>query len=373
MTVDQQFPFRADHVGSLLRPMQLTQARAGHAEGVLSANALRQIEDDLIAEAVRGQEEVGLPVVTDGEFRRAFWHLDFLTALSSVRRTAPRMVAQFHTHEGPIPMEAHGLEVVGKIGRPGAIFVDHFRYLKQVARAAPKITIPSPSILHFRGGRAAINAAAYPDLEEFFADLAKVYAEEIQALAEAGCEYVQIDDTNFAYLCDVGIRDQVRSLHGVEPDRLARLYAELINDCIRGRPAGMKVMLHLCRGNFKSAWAAEGGYEPVAEILFNAVNVDGYFLEYDDERSGDFSPLRFLPKGKIATLGLITSKTAALEDAEGIKRRIEAATRWAPLEQLALSPQCGFASTCEGNKVSPDDQWRKLRLLTGVAGEVWKH
>jgi len=368
----QQFPFRADHVGSLLRPAQLSQARAAHAQGRMPASELQLVEDAVIAEAVRHQEAVGMPVVTDGEFRRTFWHLDFLTALSGVRRTAPKVVAQFHTHEGPIAMEAHGLEVIGKIDRPAAIFAEHFRYLKQVAKVTSKITIPSPSILHFRGGRAAIDQAAYPDLEEFFSDLAKVYAAEIRDLAAAGCEYLQIDDTNFAYLCDAGLREQVRLRHGVDPDLLVSLYADLINESIRYRPPTMKVMLHVCRGNFRSAWAAEGGYDPVAEVLFNSLHVDGYFLEYDDERSGDFSPLRFLPKGKLATLGLITSKTAELEDVDSVKRRIDAAARWAPLEQLALSPQCGFASTCEGNKVSPDDQWRKLTLVGDIARAVWQ-
>jgi 5-methyltetrahydropteroyltriglutamate--homocysteine methyltransferase len=369
---DQQFPFRADHVGSLLRPAQLTAARAAHAQGRLPSSELHEVEDAAIADAVLHQEAVGLPVVTDGEFRRAYWHLDFLTSFSSVKRTAPKLVAQFHTHDGPIAMEAHGLEVTGKIQRPAPIFVDHFRYLKSLAKGTPKITIPSPSILHFRGGRAAIDADAYPDLEEFFADLATAFAAEIRDLADAGCEYLQIDDTNFAYLCDAGIREQVRSRHGVEPERLARLYADLINESIRFRPPTMKVMLHVCRGNFRSAWAAEGGYEPVAEVLFNALEVDGYFLEFDDERSGDFSPLRHLPRGKIATLGLITSKTAELEDPQSVKRRITEATRWAPLEQLALSPQCGFASTCEGNNVSADDQWRKLRLVSEIAAEVWR-
>jgi 5-methyltetrahydropteroyltriglutamate--homocysteine methyltransferase len=372
MSLAQQFPFRADHVGSLLRPLRLAKAREAHTQGNLPKSELRAVEDAAIEEAVKRQEDVGLPVVTDGEFRRAYWHLDFLTSFSSVRRTAPKVVAQFHTHEGPVPMEAHGLEVVGKVERLEPIFVDHFRYLKRVAKATPKITIPSPSILHFRGGRAAIDADAYPDLEEFFSDLAKAYAAEIRDLADAGCKYLQIDDTNFAYLCDLGIRDQVRARHGVEPDHLVRLYADLINESIRSRPADMKVMLHLCRGNFRSAWAAEGGYEPVADMLFNAVKVDGYFLEYDDERSGDFSPLRYLPKGKVATLGLITSKTARLEDSESVKRRIDLAARQTPLDQLALSPQCGFASTCEGNKVSAEDQWRKLKLLTGIAAEVWK-
>jgi 5-methyltetrahydropteroyltriglutamate--homocysteine methyltransferase len=367
----QQFPYRADHVGSLLRPETLSRARQAHAQGRLSAAEFREVEDTAIVDAVRQQESMGLPVVTDGEFRRAFWHLDFLTSFANVRRTAPRVVAQFHNHAGPIPMEAHGLEVTGKLSRPQPIFVDHFRHLKSVAKATPKITIPSPSILHFRGGREAIDSHAYPDLQEFFADLARVYAEEIGDLAAEGCEYLQIDDTNFAYLCDQQIRQQVRTRHGVEPEVLARLYAQTINAAIRHRPPTMKVMLHLCRGNFRSAWAAEGGYEPVAEVLFNEVQVDGYFLEYDDERSGDFSPLRHLPAGKVVTLGLITSKTGILESHEAVKRRIETAARFAPLEQLALSPQCGFASTCEGNVLSADEQWRKLKLVSDVARDVW--
>jgi 5-methyltetrahydropteroyltriglutamate--homocysteine methyltransferase len=371
MSTQQRFPFRADHVGSLLRPAQLAHARQAYDQGQMAATSLHRIEDSAIVDAVRRQEDIGMAVVTDGEFRRSYWHLDFLTSLSGVRRTKPTLVAQFRTHEGPIPMEAHGLEVTSELGRPTPIFVDHFRFLKQVARGTPKITIPSPSILHFRGGRAAIDSASYPSLDRFFSDLAKAYQAEIQDLAEAGCEYLQIDDTNFAYLCDPAIREQVRSRHGVEPELLARLYAKLINESIKGRPPSMKVMLHVCRGNFRSAWAAEGGYEPVAEVLFNEVAVDGYFLEFDDARSGDFSPLRHLPKGKIATLGLITSKTGTLETAETVKRRIEAASHFAPLEQLALSPQCGFASTCEGNAVSPDEQWRKLKLVSDIARDVW--
>ena len=372
MTASASFPYRADHVGSLLRPAALSQARQAHATGRLGADDLRKVEDEAITTAVRQQEAVGLQVVTDGEMRRAFWHLDFLTAFTNVHRTAPKVVAQFHNHEGAIPMEAHGLEVVGRVSRPRPIFVDHFRFLKSVAKAAPKITIPSPSILHFRGGRDAIDAKAYPDIDGFFEDLAGVYAEEIRDLAAAGCEYLQIDDTNFAYLCDSSIRQQVRVRHGVEPEALARLYARAINTAIQQRPPAMKVMLHLCRGNFRSAWAAEGGYEPVAEILFNEVQVDGFFLEYDDDRSGDFSPLRHLPRGKIATLGLITSKTGTLENPDVVKRRIDEATRFTPLEQLALSPQCGFASTCEGNAVSEDDQWRKLRLVCDIARDVWR-
>jgi 5-methyltetrahydropteroyltriglutamate--homocysteine methyltransferase len=367
-----QFPHRADHVGSLLRPAALTRARQAHAAGTLGSAELRETENAAILDAVRQQEAVGLSVVTDGEFRRAYWHLDFLTSFENVRLTTPKVVAQFHNHAGAVPLEAHGLEITGKISRPKPIFVDDFRYLRSVARATPKITIPSPTILHFRGGREMIDRAAYPDLEEFFADVAAVYAQEIGDLRAAGCEYLQIDDTNFAYLCDADIREQVRARHGVEPEELGLLYARIINDAIRNRPPGMKVMLHVCRGNFRSAWAAEGGYEPIAEVLLKAVQVDGYFLEYDDERSGDFSPLRHLPAGKLVTLGLVTSKVGDLESADALKRRIDNAARWAPLDQLALSPQCGFASTCEGNVLSVDDQWRKLRLVSDTAGAVWQ-
>lgn len=371
MPATQHKVFRADHVGSLLRPAALTQAREAHAQGELSAAELRQIEDDAIADAVRRQQEQGLQVVTDGEFRRAYWHLDFLTSFANVQRTAPKVVAQFQNHSGPLQLQAHGLEVTGKLSRPAPIFVDHFRYVQKVAAVTAKISIPSPSILHFRGGRAAIDAQAYPDLEQFFADLSAAYAAEIADLAAAGCNYLQIDDTNFAYLCDPAVREQARSLHGVEPGQLAYLYARLINDALRLRPSGMRVMVHLCRGNFRSSWAAAGGYAPVAEVLFNEVKVDGYFLEFDDERSGDFAPLKHLPPEKVVTLGLITSKTGTLESPTAVKRRIDAAARFAPLDQLALSPQCGFASTCEGNVLSPEEQWRKLRLVAEIASDVW--
>jgi 5-methyltetrahydropteroyltriglutamate--homocysteine methyltransferase len=371
MTRQASFPFRADHVGSLLRPASLLEARAAHERGQIGADALRRAEDDAIRGAVDLQEGIGMPVVTDGEFRRTWWHLDFLTAFQNVRRVPPKVKARFHTHEGPLELDAPGFEVTGKLARPSPIFVDHFRFLRSVSTAVPKMTIPSPSIMHFRGGRAAIDAKAYPELEDFFADLARVYAEEIRDLAEAGCTYLQIDETNLAYLCDPALRAQVRERIGADPDALARTYARLINESIAKRPQGMKVMLHLCRGNFKSGWAAEGGYEPVAEVLFNEVAVDGYFLEYDDERSGGFEPLRHLPRGKIAVLGLITSKSGTLESKDEVKRRIDQAARFAPLEQLALSPQCGFASTCEGNVLTAEDQRRKLALVVEVAREVW--
>ncbi len=371
MTGESAFPFRAEHVGSLLRPAALARARAAFELGRIAPEALRDAEDRAIRDAVELQEQVGLQVVTDGEFRRQWWHLDFLTAFENVERVAPKVKARFRTDAGPLELEAPGIRIAGKLSRPGPIFAGHFAFLRSATCAVPKMTIPSPSVMHFRGGRAAIDAAAYPDIEEFFADLARVYAEEIADLAAAGCTYLQIDETNLAYLCDPALREQVRARLGVDPDELARTYARLINAAIAGRPSGMRVVLHLCRGNFKSGWAAEGGYEPVAQLLFNAIDVDGYFLEFDDERSGGFEPLRLLPAHKLAVLGLITSKRAELESADAVSRRIEAAARFAPLEQLAVSPQCGFASTCEGNALTAEDQREKLALVTRVARQVW--
>lgn len=370
-TRHEAFPFRADHVGSLLRPKALLEARAAYDEGQLSAEALREQEDQAIRAAVDMQEQAGLQIVTDGEFRRRWWHLDFLTAFENVERVAPKVKARFRTDSGPLELEAPGIRVSGKLSRPGPIFVDHFKYLQSITSVVPKLSIPSPSVMHFRGGRAAVDSKAYPEIEEFFADLARVYAQEVADLAQAGCTYLQIDETNLAYLCDPALRDQVRERLGADPDDLARTYARLINAAIADRPSSMKVMLHLCRGNFKSGWAAEGGYEPVAEILFKEIDVDGYFLEFDDDRAGGFEPLRWLPKGKVAVLGLVTSKRGDLENEAAVKRRIEGASQFAPLEQLALSPQCGFASTCEGNSLTTEEQRRKLEFVTHVAREVW--
>ncbi|HTY93536.1 MAG TPA: 5-methyltetrahydropteroyltriglutamate--homocysteine S-methyltransferase [Steroidobacteraceae bacterium] len=371
MDIAAKRPFRADHVGSLLRPPELLQGRRQFAAGEITAGQLRAIEDQAIADAVRRQEDAGLRVVTDGEFRRKFWHLDVLTAFENVERIAPRVKARFHTHAGALELEAPGIRVTGKLSRPAPILVEGFRYLKSVARSVPKVTLPSPTIMHFRGGRAAVDQHAYPEMEAFFADLAAVYAREIDDLGKAGCTYLQVDETNLAYLCDPALREQVRASIGVDPDELAEIYGRLINASIATRPPGMRVMVHLCRGNYRSGWVAEGGYEPVAQLLFNRIDADGYFLEYDDERSGGFEPLRLLPKGKIAVLGLITTKSGRLESKDFLKRRIDEAARFAPLEQLALSPQCGFASTVEGNSLTIDDQQRKLDLLVAVANEVW--
>ncbi len=370
MTERSKPPFRADHVGSLLRPQALLDAREKFKRKEITADALRAVEDQAIGEAVRMQEDLGLQSVTDGEFRRTWWHLDFLQQFDNVQLVPSKVKVQFHTHEGDIERMPSGIHVAGKLERSRPIFVDHFKFLKSTARATAKQTIPSPSMMHFRGGRGAIDVKAYPDMDGFYADLARVYREEIRGLADAGCRYLQLDEVNIAYLCDPKMREKVRNI-GEDPETLPRTYAKLINGAIAGRPADMTVCMHLCRGNFQSAWVAEGGYDPVAEILFNEMNVDGYFLEYDDERSGTFQPLRFLPKGKTAVLGLVTTKKGVLEGKDALKRRIDEASRYVPLEQLALSPQCGFSSTVEGNKITLADEMAKLRLVVEVAREVW--
>ncbi len=363
-------PFRAEHVGSLLRPPQLLAARERRARGQLSAAELAALEDEAIRDIVRRQEEIGLQAVTDGEFRRAAWQTDFLEQFTNVVVTRSAVHVSFHTEQGDIDRRPSAPKVTGKLARPRPIFLDPFRFLRSIARGVPKLTIPSPSLLHFRGGRQAVDARAYPDIEEFYADLARVYAEEIADLAAAGCRYLQLDEVNFAYLCDSKLRAEARRF-GEDPDRLPLTYARLINRAIEARPRDMTVGMHLCRGNFESAWLAEGGYEPVAEVLFNAVDVDGYFLEYDTDRAGDFRPLRFVPKGKTVVLGLVTTKRGALESADDLKRRIEEASRYVPLEQLALSPQCGFASAGRGNHLTVEEQMAKLRLIVEVARQVW--
>ncbi len=363
-------PFRAEHVGSLLRPPQLAAAREQYRAGRLSDAERAVVEDEAIREIVRAQEAIGLQAVTDGEFRRDSWHLDFLKQFSNVTVSRSPISVSFHTEAGDIHRAPSALRVAGRLARPRPIFVEHFQFLKSVARAVPKISIPSPSNLHFRGGREAVDRAAYPDLAEFYTDLARVYAEEVAELAAAGCRYLQIDEVNFAYLCDPNLREEVRRV-GEDPDLLPLTYARLINKTIEGRPDDMTVALHLCRGNFESAWLAEGGYEPVAEVLFNSIEADGYFLEYDTERAGDFQPLRLVPKGKIVVLGLVTTKHGALESVDDLKRRIDEAARYVPLEQLALSPQCGFASAGRGNALTFEDQLAKLRLVVEVARQVW--
>jgi 5-methyltetrahydropteroyltriglutamate--homocysteine methyltransferase len=362
-------PFRADHVGSFLRPKELLDARDRHQKGKLSAEALRAVEDHAIRDIVRFQEDLGLQAVTDGEFRRTYFHIDFLKQLEGVE-TRGGLTAHFHSAKGEVDFAPPVLHVNGKVRHTHSIQVKDFEFLNSATKRVPKVTIPSPTMLHFRGGRGAVSRDAYPDMEEFFEDIAAAYRAEIAALGAAGCTYLQLDDTNLAYLCDPKMREGARQ-RGDNPGELPRRYARLINASIARRPAGMRICTHLCRGNFRSAWVAEGGYEPVAEVLFNELDVDGYFLEYDDERSGDFKPLRFLPKGKTMVLGLVTTKIGELESKDAIKRRIDEAARYAPLEQLCLSPQCGFSSTVHGNEIARESQAAKLRLIVEIAREVW--
>jgi len=364
-------PFRADHVGSLLRPQKLLDARDARKAGTITAEQLRAVEDESIREAVKLQEDVGLQAITDGEFRRTWWHLDFLVSFANVEEIPPKVKVKFHTHQGDLEYEPPGFRVAGKLGHPKPIFVDHFKFVKSVTKGTAKMTIPSPSMMHFRGGRKAIDEKAYPDMAGFYADLGRVYNEEVMDLAAAGCRYLQLDETNFAYMCDPKLRAQVKENLGEDPDQLAHTYAKLINSVIKGKPDDMAVTMHLCRGNFQSAWVAEGGYEPVAEVLFNEVGVDGFFLEYDDERSGGFEPLRLVPKGKTVVLGLVTSKVGTMETKDSLKRRIDEAAKFVPLDQLALSPQCGFSSTVHGNKITVADEIAKLRLVVETAREVW--
>ncbi len=363
-------PFRADHVGSLIRTEALIKARDARSRGELSEDALREVRESAIREVVRMQEDVGLKMATDGEYNRGSWQTDFLLKFSNVKMVPARQKMRFKTKEGATERSPFTMQVAGKLSRPKGIFVDDFKFLKSVARGTPKITIPSPSTMHFRGGRRSIDDAAYPDIEAFYADLARAYGDEIRDLAAAGCRYLQIDEVNLAYLCDPSLAEGVRNI-GEDPSTLPRTYARLINESIAGRPADMAVCIHLCRGNFAGAWVAEGGYEPIADLLFNEINANGYFLEYDSPRAGGFEPLRFLPKGKVAVLGLVTTKDKTLESKDDLKRRIEAAARHVPLEQLALSPQCGFSSGIGGNTMTIADEMAKLRLVVEVAREVW--
>jgi 5-methyltetrahydropteroyltriglutamate--homocysteine methyltransferase len=363
-------PFRADHVGSLLRPPELIDAWKQFQAKKIDAAALRKVEQDSVRNVVALQEELGLQLATDGEYQRSSWHRDFLQQIGNVRMVENNLKMRFHTHEGNTEMTPPGFRIEGKLFRAKPIFVDHFKFLKSVCHVTPKITIPSPSNLHFRGGRQMVDEKAYPDMAEFFADLGRVYREEIGGLAAAGCRYLQLDEVNFAYLCDPSLRDQVRAI-GEDPATLPQTYAKLLNSTISEKPKDMVVAMHLCRGNSRSAWIAEGGYEPVAEVLFNEVNVDGYFLEYDSPRAGDFAPLRFVPKGKTIVLGLVTSKTPHLESKDELKRRIDEAAKYCPIEQLALSPQCGFASVLEGNNLTLADEIAKIKLIVEVSREVW--
>lgn len=367
--VSSAIPFRADHVGSFLRPAELLAARDRFARGEIDRAALRLVEDRAIRAVVEMQEKVGLKGITDGEFRRTFFHIDFLEQLAGVI-TEGAVTVKFHNRSGDVDFAPPVMKVTGPVRHVKPIQLADFEFLRATTRATPKVSIPSPTMLHFRGGRAAISSEAYPDLDLFFADVAAAYRAELAALAAAGCRYVQLDDTNLAYLCDPKMRDGVKA-RGDDPTELPRRYAAFINAALLDRPPGMTICIHLCRGNFRSSWVAEGGYEPVAEALFSELAVDGYFLEYDDARSGDFGPLRFVPPGRRVVLGLVSSKLAALEDEEELARRIEQAARYVSLDQLGLSPQCGFSSTVHGNEIAPDVQIAKLDLVVRTARTVW--
>jgi 5-methyltetrahydropteroyltriglutamate--homocysteine methyltransferase len=370
MTTRTTPPFRADHVGSFLRPKYLLDARAQAADGAMTREALREVEDRAIAEIVKFQQDVGLQSVTDGEFRRTYFHIDFLEQLGGVKTDLPVTIKK---PDGTEELAPPVIRVVDKVRHAKDIQKADFEYLKSQVAAGhtPKVTIPSPTMLHFRGGRAGISKQHYPELDpDFYDDVAKAYGDELRSLAAAGCTYVQMDDTNLAYLCDDKLREAARS-RGDDPDELPHRYATFINKVVAQKPEGMTLGIHLCRGNFKSTWAAQGSYEPVAEALLSEMDVDAYFLEYDDARSGDFKPLRFLPKGKTVVLGLVTTKLGQLENPDDIRRRIDEASKYAPLEQLALSPQCGFSSTVHGNNIAVEQQREKLKLIVDVARSVW--
>jgi 5-methyltetrahydropteroyltriglutamate--homocysteine methyltransferase len=364
-------PFRADHVGSLLRPPELLQARADHKAGKIDDAALHAAEDAAIADVVKLQEDLGLQAITDGELRRGSWHMDFVYELDGVTRATDDMHIQFKNPAGVIEFTPAALSVDGKIGVSKTIFGDHFQYLQSVtAKGTPKLTIPSPSMVHYRGGRAAVSEDVYPDMAQFWEDLGTAYAEEVRRLYELGCRYLQFDDTSLAYLNDPNQRREMAE-KGADPDHQHEIYISTINKALADKPADMTITTHMCRGNHQSSWVAEGGYDFVAEALFNDLHIDGYFMEWDDERSGGFEPLRLVPKGKTIVLGLITSKRPELESRDEIKRRIDEASKYIDLDQLCLSPQCGFASTEKGNALTIEQEAAKLRLVIDVADEVW--
>jgi len=362
-----RIPFRADQVGSLLRPAELAAARARFKRGEIDAATLQAAEDQAISAAVRRQEALGLQSITDGELRRDWWHLDFLAQLDGVtQRENPGPKFQTGEHGGEQPPIA---TVTGRIGCSRPIMAEHFAYLSKQTTRTPKMTIPSPSMLHLRGGRAAISRETYPEMDAFWADVAAAYRAAIGHLYAAGCRYLQLDDISFAYLCDPTIKANCRA-NGDDPAALPQTYADTINAALAGKPADLHVTLHTCRGNFKSAWVAEGGYDPVVQAMFST-DVDGYFMEFDSLRAGSFEPLRALPRGKKVVLGLVSTKLGELESKDELKRRIHEASQFVPLEHLCLSPQCGFSSTHHGNALSMDDQWRKLERVVQVAAEVW--
>jgi 5-methyltetrahydropteroyltriglutamate--homocysteine methyltransferase len=365
-------PFRADHVGSLLRPEKLLRARDEFAAGQISAEQLRAIEDDAIRDVVRMQRDVGLQSATDGEFRRASWHMDFIYQLGGIEKVAGDITVHFRNADGEVDFKPAAIAVTDRVRLERTIFAEDFKFLQGIVGdgVTPKLTIPSPNMVHYRGGRAALDPSVYPDVDQFWADLASAYADQVRAIAELGCSYLQFDDTSLAYLNDPAQREAMQK-RGEDSAHLHETYVRNINNALAGRPAGLAITTHLCRGNFRSSWAAEGGYDFVAEALFGGLDVDGFFLEYDDARSGGFEPLRFVAPGKMVVLGLVTTKRGELESKDELKRRIDEASRYVPIEQLCLSPQCGFSSTVEGNVVTYSDQVAKLELIVETAAEVW--
>ena len=365
-------PFRADHVGSLLRPRSLLEAREQHAAGALPAERLRELEDRAIVDVVALQREAGLRSATDGEFRRASWHMDFIYRLDGVSKAHDNLVVHFKNADGEIDFTPAALRIDGRVGLSETIFGDDFAFLRDhVAEGVtPKLTIPSPSMVHYRGGAAAIDPAVYTDVEEFWSDLTAAYREQVRRVHELGCTYLQLDDTSLAYLNDP---DQRRAMadRGEDSEHLHEAYIRHLNEALEGRPDGLTVTTHMCRGNFRDSWVAEGGYDFVAEALFNQLDVDGFFLEYDDERSGTFEPLRHVPPGKLVVLGIVTTKRGELESKDVLKRRLDDAARYVDLDQVCISPQCGFSSTFEGNSLSVDQEKAKLALLVELADEIW--
>jgi 5-methyltetrahydropteroyltriglutamate--homocysteine methyltransferase len=371
MTKRQSPPFRADHVGSFLRPPALLQARQGFKDGKVSQAELTEVEDDAIRDVVALQEELGFQSATDGEFRRTSWHMDFIYQLGGITKTDEQLQVAFKNKEGSTSFTSAALKVSGRVSVDETIFADAFTFLQStVTTAVPKLTIPSPSMVHYRGGAAAIDPEVYPDVEEFWNDLSGAYAEQIQRLGELGCQYLQLDDTSLAYLNDPAQRQMIND-RGDDAEHQHLRYIKQLNAALAGRPEGMAITTHSCRGNFQSYWAAEGGYDFVAEALFSELDVDGFFLEYDDDRSGSFEALRFVPKGKMVVLGLVTTKKGALETKDDLKRRIDEASKYVPLDQICLSPQCGFSSTVEGNSLTYDEQVAKLKLVVETANDVW--
>ncbi|WP_201861903.1 5-methyltetrahydropteroyltriglutamate--homocysteine S-methyltransferase [Microvirga soli] len=360
-------PFRADMVGSLLRTAALKEARHKHHDGEISDKALKEVEDREIRALIKRQEEIGLHAVTDGEFRRAYWHFDFLEHLDGVTSVEADSGMNF---KGGVGI-AKALRVTGKVGFSGQHpMIDHFRFVKDNTDRVAKMTIPGPSMLHYRGGRKMMNMGVYPNMDDFYADVGKAYNKAVHAFYDAGCRYLQLDDISFAYLCDPDQREMLRQ-RGDDPEKQPEIYASMVREALKDKPDDLTITMHLCRGNFRSTFIASGGYEPVAEVLFNRMPVDGYFMEWDTDRAGGFEPLRFLPKGKSVILGLVTSKTGILEKKDDIKRRIDEAAKYVDLDQLCLSPQCGFASTEEGNTLAEEEQWAKLRMIVEIAEEVW--